>query len=304
MLPTKDLKKYLPSKQFTISLIIILMVFSFALLAKGLFSVIKNSIASKKSGDKTVEITIGEVVQQDSNKNGIPDWEEYIWGLNPTKNGPENKAFILAKKKTLTESGDIVPRNEETPISDNDALSRELLAVILSLSGSEQINDETVNSISEAIGQQLVVEEIPDKYTRDDLKIVVDTEDTIADYAANVILLYSIYEGADLGKEMTLISQGIANQNAIPLVAVRSMASSYRDLSNFMLLTEVPSTLYTNHLKIINNYEKLAQTIEGLSSSIVDPLIGLKSIILYSKINEEISYNMETLLKTFSSQLQ
>lgn len=298
---TTDFKKYLPSKKFTTSLITIVVVAALGFLIKEAFSFAKNLINKNKDKNGQVEVTtVADIIQEDSNNNGIPDWEEYIWGLDPTKNGPENKAFILAKKKTMIESGEITPEKENNIISDNEIMTRQLLATIISLSGSDQINDENINSISETIGQQIIAEEPPDKYNQNNIKIVADTEDSIADYAADMIIWYSIYEQNDLGSEMVLISQGIANQDAIPLITAKSMADVYRGLSEFMLLSEVPSTLYQHHLNLINNYEKLAQAIEGLSNSIIDPLTGLKSIILYNKINEEIEATMNSLQKKFS----
>ncbi len=298
-----DFKKYLPSQKFVASLLTIVIVIAFGFLIKEAFVLVKHLInKDNNSNGKVAVTTVSDIIQEDSNNNGIADWEEYIWGLDPTKNGPENKAFILAKKKSLADSGDIVEEGSNNRISDNEALSRELLATIISLSGSDQLNDETINSISEAIGQQAVAEEIPDKYTKENLKIVADTEDSVANYAADMIIWYSIYEQNDLGSEMTLISQGIANQDAIPLIAARSMADAYRGLAELMLLSEVPSTIHMYHLNIINGYEKLAQTIDGLSNSITDPLVGLKSILLYNKINQDMESNMANLQKKFSTE--
>lgn len=299
----KDLKKYLPSRKFTTSLLTIVVILVSAILIKSLFSVIKKALVKSSSEKKEVSVTVGDLIQKDSNNNGIPDWEEQIWGLDPTKNGPENKTFILSKKKILTDSGEIVAEDINRQTSDNEVLSRQLLATILALSENGEINDETISSISESIGSQISMPNIPDRYNENDLNIVISNEDTISDYAVNILILDKLYEDYDLGKEMILISQGIANQDALPLMSARTIASSYRLLSEIMLEIEVPSTLHKEHLKILNGYDKLALSIEGLSTSIVNPADGLQSILVYTKITEEISSTMEKLLEIFSSQL-
>ena len=69
--------------------------------------------------------TVGELVGKDSNNNGIADWEERLWGLDPTKlttNGVANKTIIEQKRKQLGGTDD-------TPLNENDRLARDLFMV-------------------------------------------------------------------------------------------------------------------------------------------------------------------------------
>lgn len=293
-----NIKKYLPSKKFIASILTIIIVFSFAVAIKELFNLIKRNSHNKNEPSK---VTIKEAVEQDSNKNGIADWEEYIWGLDPTKNGSENKEFILAKKKYLVENGEIITSNKENS-SDNAIVAQQLLATIINLSGSDQISEETINSLSDAIGQQIVTEELPDKYTKDDVKIVDSTKDNIAVYGANVLLLSKMSDQNDIGKEMTLISQGLANKDAIALRSARTIASSYRVIADVMSTMDTPTSVYLVHLDIMNNYEKIAQSIEGLSLSLVNQTDGLKSLINYKNYEERLAKDFEELSNYFETQ--
>src|SRR5690348_17285703 len=52
----------------------------------------------------TSDKTVGEFIAKDSNGNGIADWEEKLWGLDPTAlytNGVPNKQIIEEKKHAL-----------------------------------------------------------------------------------------------------------------------------------------------------------------------------------------------------------
>lgn len=91
-----DYKKYLPSKKFASIIISIIVIIALFFATKWIISIIKERKISK---DSPTPMTVGSLIQKDSNKNGIADWEEYLWGLNPEKNGQENKDFIMAKKK-------------------------------------------------------------------------------------------------------------------------------------------------------------------------------------------------------------
>lgn len=280
---TKDFKKYLPSKQFTSSLIIIVIIISFGFLVRWLFGVVKNSINNKK-GDTAVEVvTIGDVIQEDSNNNGIPDWEEYIWGLDPTKNGSENKAFILAKKKTLSESGNLAIDESGRKISDNEMLSRSLLAAILALESSGGVDDESIKTISETIGQEIIVEELQDEYQSEDIVVVPTNNETVSSFYENFIKTYAKYEAMDIGSEMSLISVGLGSNDAQSLRAAKTIASYYGDLSRELSQIEVPSSISVQYLKTINSLSKIGKSLDGLTMSLADPILGMKSLVLYNK---------------------
>ena len=44
------------------------------------------------------KVALKTLVGRDSNTNGIPDWEEALWGLDPYADGATNKNTIIAKK--------------------------------------------------------------------------------------------------------------------------------------------------------------------------------------------------------------
>ena len=291
MLPTKDLKKYLPSKQFTSSIVVILIIFIFTILVRELFS-----FAQKKLNNESKEgakITVEEIVQQDSNKNGIPDWEEYVWGLDPTKNGSENKAFILAKKATLLESGEIVQEQEGRDISDNEMLARDLFATIISLQASGQLTPETIESLSSSVGVGTVAEELPNKYTLEDLKITTASRDSVKLYYDTFVSIYKKYQDKDLGNEVTLISQGLGNNDVLALRAAKSLVVYYQEFAEDLSKIEIPSSVHLAHLDIINNLEKIAISLDGLTMSMADPLLGMRSVILYNKYSADFVSNIE-----------
>jgi hypothetical protein len=292
---TTDFKKYLPSKKFTYSLLVIIVILALFFLVKELFSLVKNSIESKKSAEEKTGVTVEEIVQEDSNNNGIPDWEEYIWGLDPTKNGPENKEFVLAKKKSLTESGSILESVSNKEVSDNELMSRQLLATVIALQESGQLDDQTVNTISNAIGQNIIAEEIPDTYFLNDLSIIPSSAQSEGLYYRNFVDVYQKYQDKDIGSEIVLISQGLGSNDVQALRTAKTIAECYREFAGELAQIEVPSSLKDTHLKLINNLVKVASSIEGLTMSMADQILGMKSIIQYNKYSEDLISNIDEL---------
>ena len=99
-----NFKKYLPSKKFLVVVMTIVVIIILFLIIKKVIPLIK----FKKGGPngEQITMTVGDLIQKDGNSNGIADWEEYLWGLDPNTNGPENKEFILAKKNSLNKKRD------------------------------------------------------------------------------------------------------------------------------------------------------------------------------------------------------
>lgn len=289
-----NLKKYLPSKKFMSLLLIVIIFIVMIFLVKGIVSLFKNINGGKASNGVT-EMTVGSIIQKDSNNNDIADWEEYLWGLNPYKNGKENKEFILSKKNALMQSGDIKIPDETESITENEILSREFFATIISLQQTGNLNDESMQSISDAIGQKIEAISIPDIYTKDMIKVEKDSRKTKDDYFIAFMTLAFKYENEDIGKELILISQGLGNNDPQALSAVKSIASAYKSFGSELIKIPVPASASSIHLDLANNYEKTGQSIEGLAEILADPIIGMRAIISYKKYNDAIASDIDEL---------
>ncbi|HAE36451.1 MAG: hypothetical protein UR85_C0002G0073 [Candidatus Nomurabacteria bacterium GW2011_GWF2_35_66] len=287
-----DYKNYLPSRKFTTILLVIVVFIVLFFTVRGIISYFKNKQISKES---PTTMTVGTLIQKDSNKNGIADWEEYLWGLDPNKTGQENKEFILAKKKTLLKNGEIYSNDDSRSITENEELSMQFFAAIMSLQQTGNLNEESLKSISDSIGKEIEATPIDDIYTRDMLIIKEDSNEADIAYFGLFSALVDKYANEDIGSELTLISQGIVNQDPQALYAARTVASAYRAFGEELLSIPVPSSAATLNLSLANNYEKTAQSIDGLTKVLSDPIVGMRSVLNYKKYTDAIGVDMEKL---------
>lgn len=289
-----NFKKYLPSKKFIVIImfIVVLIVLFFAI--RGVINLIKNKKIEKVE-NKVIQMTVGSIIQKDSNSNGIADWEEYLWGLDPNKNGSENKEFILTKKKSLIKSGEISILDDSKSITENELLSQEFFATIISLQQTGNLNEESINSLSETIGQKAEATPIPDVYLYNNLKIKNDSSVANEAYFNAFNTLATKYEDKDIGSELTLISQGLGNNDPQALYSVKTIAEAYRSFGSELINIPVPQSLSSIHLSLANNYDKTAQSIEGLTQILTDPIIGMKAIISYKKYTDLLVSDIEKL---------
>lgn len=278
-----DSKNYLPSKKFTTILLFILVLIALFFTIKGVVSLFKSK---SKVASEPIQMTVGTLIQKDGNNNGIADWEEYLWGLDPNKNGPENKEFILAKKKDLIQSGDIIPIDDSKAITDNEILSQEFFATIMSLQQTGNLNAESLKSISDTIGQKIEATPIANIYTKNMLTIKNDSPEANTAYFNTFSNLVTKYENEDIGSELILISQGISKNDPQALASAKSVASAYRSFGSELVKIPVPSSIYSIHLSLVNNYEKTGQSIEGLTQTLSDPIMGMRAIINYKQYSD------------------
>lgn len=289
-----NFKKYLPSRKFTtvVLFIIVLIILFFAL--RGIISFFKNRKIAK-SDNKVIQMTVGAIIQKDANNNGIADWEEYLWGLDPNKNGPENKEFIESKKKALTQTGIIAVNDDSKAITENEMLSQQFFATIISLQQTGELSEDSIKSLSDAVGQKIEVDPLADIYTKSDLTIKNDSTSANEAYFNAFNNLVTKYEDQDIGSELTLISQGIGSNDPQALYAAKTIAGAYKSFGSELIKISVPNSISTIHLSLANNYDKTARSIDGLTQIFTDPIIGMRAIISYKKYSDALVSDIEKL---------
>lgn len=286
-------KKYLPSEQFIARVVIIIIAIVFIFGIYELAKFIKSKITGE-SGPKS--LMIKDLVQKDSNNNGYADWEESLWGLDPNKNGDENKKIIDSKKNALSPK-DINNKNDS--VSDNEMLAREFFATIMALQESGELNQESMQAVSNIVGEQIKASEIKDIYRNEDLKILANSETNMSTYYKSFKTLVASYKDKDIGKELSFIAQGLKDNDPQALYVAKEVAESYHSFGKDLMKMKVPEKLVKTHINLANDYEKTAVSIEGLSEMLNDPILAMRSIINYKKYSDNLVSDLGKLSEFF-----
>ncbi len=293
MEPQGNIQKYLPSREFRIRAIAVVALLLIALSVYKIAIFFKNRI--NRNGTTNLIIK-PDVIQKDSNDNEIPDWEESLWGLNPDKNGASNKEFILAKREALAkENAEGI--NLDAPVGEYETLAREFFAIIMSLQESGDLNENSMQSVSNTIGEKITATPLKDDYTQSMILTIKTNPANTEAYSIKLANLINKYDQKDIGKELTFMSVGLTSNDPQAFVEAETVATAYRDFSKELIKIQVPNAFSTTHLTLANNYEKVAQSIEGMTQMLVDPILGMKAIINYKKYTDAIVENIDTLSK-------
>ena len=291
--------KYLPSKKFIITVSVLFV------LAAGVFILFftsseKESFATGETKNnmalKIENQAVTDLMQNDSDNDGIYDWEEALWGTDKNKSqtfgGVPDATYIKNKRSELK----IEQSVNVTKLTETEKFAREFLASFAAMSDSGQVDQDTINSFSNALGQKIVNPDLLDRYMETDAKI--DLSDNGNDYSKKqkyyeeVKKLFENYKAAGIGDELDIVNSGLAsyetNTQADPYGKLPIIAKAYQDFARKMMAVSAPSELIIYHLQIANSANNTGLSVLNMREIIKDPLVGLEGISQYQKYSADL----------------
>ncbi len=288
------MQKYLPSKQFVR---LILIAISLAVLVFLLGKVINKKTVwkNKDSADQVAINASGEdFFSEDSDGDGLYDWEEALWGTNPRLkdsdgDGIDDKKFVENKRKDADFDETYKPdSNNETEVFAKQFFTT---AAVLNQGGG--FNQDTIDQFSEGVGQSISNFNLKDKYTLTDLKL---SPVSAQKYYTNFESLYNSIPNKEIS-ELGTISLIIQNpENTSALEDLSKINLMYSKLEDGLASMEVPYNVSGAHLFLLNNINKISAVILESRNIEYDPL----KVTTYLSKYEEYSNNIKTSLKTLS----
>ncbi len=287
-----SIQAYLPSKSFGLKILILLVV---VLVAGSLyiFKPFSKENAPSKLAIKinaNPEMTLGDLITTDSNKNSIPDWEETLWGLDPEGDGVSNKAIIDSKKALSA------PVDEEitdgTDPSDN--LAKKLFGTIVSLNQVGELDSQTMALISADASAEVINTDLEDTYKAGNLKTIISNKTNLRNYQTAVGKIVDKYENSSIGEELAIAGEGVENEDTETLNKLETISLDYKNLALDLSHVTVPRGIAGYHLDLINSYDKIGTALEHIIESVENPLVGLSGTGMYNRyvLESEEAINM------------
>lgn len=292
-------QKYLPSKKFAIitSVLVVLVVLIFVI-----FFMPSSGENFSITGDKnntTLKVgspTLTDLIQRDTDGDGIPDWEEALWGTDPHKkvtfNDMPDATYIENKKKELKIESSV----NETKLTETEKFAREFFTSYSAMKSSGQIDNNTINNFSDTLGQKIVDPTLIDRYTNTDVKI--NSNDNPASeqgYYLDMKNLFKNYQKAGIGNELDIISAGIGSDPAGGVVSdpnqyakLSTIADAYQNFAKKTMELSVPQSLVEYHLRIANSANNTGISVLNMGKIVADPIVGLSGLSQYQKYSDSL----------------
>jgi hypothetical protein len=226
--------------------------------------------------------TIGGLVAKDTNGNGIPDWEEKLWGLDPSvlyTNGVSNKQTIEQKKKDLGITSD-----DKTPENETDLLAKQLFS-ITSAAGSGGQNTDFA-AIGTELGKSIKLKQVTNRYSLKDIKITKTNTISLQNYYKSVNKITSQYKNETDGIDIIVGALETGDYGSLP--KLKETALVYTKLSKELQNITVPIGVSDYHLALINGFYGVAQSFGYIIEMEDNGVNALAGIAIYKNYSESI----------------
>ena len=235
------------------------------------------------------EETIGSLVSKDTNGNGIPDWEEKLWGLNPTvlyTDGVSNKQIIEQKKKDLG-----ITDTDQGNLNETDILAQQLFSITTAISQSDQSDSGTLTNVGTDLGNSIKFKKISNHYNLQNIKTTATTTASINAYYNAVTKVVAKYKTETATTDILVPALETGDFSQLPLL--KETAATYIEFSKSLQAITVPTGIAEQHLALVNGFYGMAQSFDyilEIEDNGVDALAGIAIYKNYAtRVNQAIS---------------
>lgn len=242
----------------------------------------------KGNGDGSL-IVVRDLVEKDTDSDGVPDWKESLWSTNPnTPNTfPNISDYEYVKEKELLLANTQMSGSYTTggdPTTTTDAFARDVVTLVSALNASGQLTQENQQAIVTQIQNYIQNHPGSKEYQISDIKVVPSSTATEKSYGTQttaIITKNKITENdaialANYGKNIEL-------GDFSTYVAI---SKKYQNIVDEFLKIATPTGAITAHLDLINAAQGLSDAYEGLSLYETDSLL---SLVAYSQLEEKLA---------------
>ncbi|MBY0376774.1 thrombospondin type 3 repeat-containing protein [Patescibacteria group bacterium] len=236
-------------------------------------------------------LSVKDLVDVDTDGDGVTDWEESLWGTDPTKkdtnaDGVPDSVEIekIKRARGVALNGD-AENSEDTPLTQTDKFSRELLSTVAALNQTGGIDQGTVEKITDSLANKIQNPEIRKTYTSANIKIGTDdSANAYKDYSASVDNLSVKYPIN--GNTMDILQEFIGDGENVNPDALKKLDPIIKQTQQFiygLVNIKTPPSLATLHLGTINALEQLTENLTDIQLYDTDPVVAMGAMSKYQE---------------------
>jgi hypothetical protein len=278
----KEYQSYKPSKSFLVrggiatGVILLILIFQ-----TNWFTNLFNKKPKLQITQNTNE-TIGGLVAKDTNGNGIPDWEEKLWGLDPAvlyTNGVSNKQIIEQKKKDLG-----IVDSDKKPENETDLLAKQLFSITTAAGSGSQNTD--FRAIGTDLGKSIKLKQVTNRYSLKDIKTTKTDTASLQNYYKSISKVTSQYKNETDGIDIIVSALETGDYSLLP--KLKETGIIYTKLSKELQSITVPIGVSDYHLALINGFYGIAQSFNYIIEIEDNGVNALAGIAIYKTYSEKI----------------
>ena len=257
------------------------------------------------------ETALGDLINKDTDGDGVLDWEESLWGTDPVKrdtdgdNIPDDVEIARLKAESGVVENSTFTQEEIENLTETEKFARELLATVATLSQNGEINEETIDVISTSLAENIQNRPQRKIYTLADIKIVFSkTKEAVGKYGQE---LQTIQKKYPLNNNVALIvMEALTDDGDINIEVLNKfdpIIAQMNGLVGEMALTNTPEYLAPMHLLVMNGFQKLIENLEDMKLIESDAMVAFSAISKYEENSAELYQYIGQLLALISRKL-
>lgn len=275
----QGIRRFLPSKKFGVFLLIAVVIIGGGIATSQLLGTKSGYIKGQKKPAIEATGTVADIIERDSNKNDIPDWEEALWGLDPKGNGEENRKLInsMRAEHGLPIKG--TARQTTETQTATDTLARELLMTLIALGQSGSLTPEAVTNLSLSLGKEVDLRtNTTTTYRASDMTIVSASAATKTTYKRQLEDALDYYINLGVGDELAVIAKYLDNPSSSTQEELRSLSALHKDMAKDIIDISTPITIAPDVLIIANTSVDISNALVKIADGFDDVVLGFVGI--------------------------
>ena len=286
-------KKIEKTKSLCIGCCILILVFANYFGSRSAFS--KPAVSIEDSA------TVSDLITQDSNNNGIPDWEESLYGLDPKGDGVSNKKIIDEKKNKSKQANGIINGSSNVSLTETSKLSREMLSTILALQQSGNLTSAAINNLGSTLGSAIDAKrDTTPTYTIDNMTVVPDGATAMVAYEKGFSAALATSQKSGVGNELSVIYQALDETTGKDnITKLDSYAMGYDKLASDIIAIKTPEKLSQRSLAFANACSLMSHSLKKIELMYSDVSTGLVGFDEYATARDAIAGGTSDILNGF-----
>ena len=255
--------------------VIAALLFGAALIAFGLWHTFTQGEAPTTSRDATQSTTSADLYTEDTDGDGLRDWEEVLMGTDPSN--PDSDGDGVSDGDMLTQARAAYAQETSmatATLSKTDRLARQIFGTYIQAKQQDTFDDTAFDFvIAQATNAQFAETVSAAQYVRADVSTVPATPESIRAYAQ----AFGEALGAIVAiREYELTTYGRAIEADDPAEFEKLMAASavYRSIVETLMELSVPDNAVETHLAFTNAFVRFAAVLETMTSTPDDPILA------------------------------
>lgn len=253
-------------------------------------SIFKSNTAELNSGlSYDSNARVADLVTKDTDGDSIADWEEGLWGTDPLKkdtndDGVSDGEEIKKLKIARMENGQNEIPDEEN-LSQTDKFSRELFSTVATLNQAGEVDQATVDKLSESLSSQIQNPVVRKIFTTSDIRVINDNSmQAYQNYGNSLDGVFKQHpiQGNTLEILQEFLGDG-ENVNTDALIKLDPIIKQTAGFMDGMLKIGVPAGVMSVHLEVINGIERLVENLSDLQLFENDALVAMGAISKYEE---------------------